>query len=176
MTLILNFREALLKEHSKTQCANIVSWIGDSQSRFDELFSLFLNDEYRVVQRASWPLSYAVIDPPGLIRKHFKKLLDNLQKPGIHDAVKRNTVRLLLDVGIPTKFHGQVMDLCFNYIMSPTEPVAVKAFSLGILQNMADQYPDIIPEIRLVIEEQLPHQTAAFKDRAKAFLKKYKSR
>jgi hypothetical protein len=67
------------------------------------------------------------------------------------------------------------MDICFNYIMSPTEPVAVKAFSLGILQIMAGQYPDIVPEIRLVIEEQLPHQTAAFKDRAKAFFKKYNS-
>jgi len=170
-----DLRQTLLKEHSKAQCAIIVDWIGNSQTRFDKLFDMFLNDEYRIVQRASWPLSYSVITHPELIKKHFRKLLENLQKPGIHDAVKRNTVRLLQDVDIPSRFHGQVMDLCFSYIMSPTEPVAVKAFSLSILQNLATQYPDIVPEIKLVIEEQLPHQTAAFKSRAKIFLKKFKS-
>jgi len=175
MNMIFELRESLLKEHSKAQCAVIVNWIGNSQQRFDLLFNLFLNDEYRVVQRASWPLSYAVIAHPEMIKKHFKNLLENLKKPGIHNAVKRNTVRLLQDIEIPKRFHGQVMDLCFSYIMSPSEPVAVKAFSLSILQNLATQYPDIVPEIRLVIEEQLPHQTAAFKSRANAFLEKFKS-
>jgi hypothetical protein len=64
------------------------------------------------------------------------------------------------------------MDICFTYLQSPTEAVAVKAFSLTVLSNLAKQYPDIIPEIQLIIEEQLPHQTAAFKGRAKLFLTK----
>jgi hypothetical protein len=62
------------------------------------------------------------------------------------------------------------MDICFSYLSSPTEAVAVKAFSLTVLGNLAKQYPDIIPEIKIIIEEQLPHQTAAFKVRAKAFI------
>jgi len=174
MSIMFDLRESLLKEHSKAQCAVIVDWIGHSQQRFDSLFNLFLNDDYRVVQRASWPLSYSVLAHPELIKKHFTKLLDNLRKPGIHSAVKRNTVRLLQDIEIPKRFHGRVMDFCFSYIMSPSEPVAVKAFSLSILQNLAGQYPEIVPEIKLVIEEQLPHQTAAFKSRAKVFFKKFK--
>ena len=174
MSIMFDLRESLLKEHSKAQCAVIVDWIGHSQQRFDMLFNLFLSDDYRVVQRASWPLSYSVIAHPEFIKTHFKKLLDNLRKTGIHSAVKRNTVRLLQDIEIPKRFHGRVMDFCFSYIMSPSEPVAVKAFSLSILQNLAGQYPEIVPEIKLVIEEQLPHQTAAFKSRAKVFLKKFK--
>ena len=50
----MNLREEILKEHSKTQCNKIVNWIGNSQKRFNELFELFLNDEYRVTQRAAW--------------------------------------------------------------------------------------------------------------------------
>ena len=64
------------------------------------------------------------------------------------------------------------MDTCFKYVESPTEAVAIKAFSLTVLNNLAKQYPEIIAEIQLLIEEQLPHQTAAFKSRAKVFLKK----
>jgi len=87
----MKLREQILKEHSKANRVAIVKWVGTSQERFDELFGLFLNDEYRVVQRAAWPLSYIVIAHPQLIQKHFSRLLKNLDKPGIHDSVKRNT-------------------------------------------------------------------------------------
>jgi hypothetical protein len=169
----MNIRTALLKEHSKKQCAAIVKWIGSDQKRFDELFDLFLNDEYRVVQRAGWPMSYCVEDHPEFIQKHFPKLLKNLNKKGIHEAVKRNTVRLLQYVTIPEKFHGKVMDICFRYISSPTEAVAIKAFSLTVLQNLARHYPEIINEIKLVIEERWDYETIAFKTRAKKLLKEF---
>ena len=130
-----------------------------------------MNDEYRVVQRAGWPMSYCVEKYPELIKKHFPRLLKNLNKKGIHDAVKRNTVRLLQFTPIPEKFHGEVMDICFRYISSPTEPVAVKAFSITVLQNLTKQYPEIINEIKLVIEERWDYETVAFKTRAKKLLK-----
>lgn len=168
----MKLRETILKEHSKANCRRIVKWVGNDQKRFDELFNLFLNDEYRVVQRAGWPISYCIEDHPQLIRKHFAKLLKNVEKKGIHEAVKRNTVRLLQYTDIPVRYHGQVMDLCFRYISSPTEPVAVKAFSITVLQNLAKQYPEIINEIKLIIEERWDHETIAFKTRAKKLLKK----
>ena len=168
---IFILREAILKEHSKTQCTKIVNWVGASQQRFDELFNLFLNDEYRVVQRAAWPVSYCVQAHPEFIKKHWNSFVKNLQKPNLHNAVKRNSIRLLQDIAIPKKHQGQIMDICFNYVESPTEAVAVKAFSLTVLGNLAKQYPEILPEIKLLIQEQMLHQTAAFKSRAKAFLK-----
>ncbi|HRO47087.1 hypothetical protein [Agriterribacter sp.] len=172
----MNIRDAILEEHSKSQCVKIVAYIGNSQERFDELAALFLYDTYRVAQRAAWPLSYCVAAHPGLIKKHLKKIIHNLKKPGIHNAVKRNTVRLLQEIDIPKPLHGEVMATCFAYVADPKEAVAVKAFSLGVLGRLARQYPAIIPEIKLLIEEQLPHQTAAFASRAKSILKEMKEK
>ena len=166
-----NLRQEILKEHSKAQCTLIVNWVGSSQQRFDELFKLFMKDEYRVVQRAAWPVSYCVIAHPQFIRKHWASLIKNLQKPNLHNAVKRNSIRLLQDIPIPEKYQGSIMDICFNYVASPSEAVAVKAFSLTVLGKLAKQYPEILPEIKLLIEEQMPQQTAAFKVRAKSFFK-----
>lgn len=170
----MNLREEILKEHSKPQCERIVKWIGGSQSRFDELLYLFLNDEYRVVQRASWPLNYCVIDHPEFIRNYWRKLLDNLFKPGIHMAVKRNTIRMMEGISIPEEYEGEMMDICINYVASPTEAVAVKAHSLTILGKLSRKYPEIIPELRVIIEDQMSYQTPAFKARAKRLLKEWK--
>lgn len=167
---IFNLRAAILKEHSKAQCNKIMEWVSADQKRFDELFNLFLHDEPRVTQRAAWPLSYCVSAHPGLIKKRFGELIQNLHKPGIHDAVKRNTLRILQEMNIPKKYQGEVMNTCFQYVESPTEAVAIKAFSITILGNLAKLYPDILPEIKLLIEEQMHSQTAAFKSRAKRLL------
>jgi hypothetical protein len=167
----MDLRKTILSEHSKANCNKIVNWVGHSQKKFDELFDLFLYSEYRINQRAAWPLSYCVIAHSQLISKHFSRLLKNLHKPGIHDSIKRNTLRLLQHVSIPKKFHGEIMDLCFKYIASPTEPVAIKAFSLSILQNLLKEYPEIKNEARLIIEERWKYETAAFHTRAKKFLK-----
>jgi hypothetical protein len=168
---MLNLRTTLLAERSKAQTTRIIKWIGSDQKRFDELFHLFLNDEYRVVQRAAWPLSYCVISNPQLIRKHFAKLVKSMKKPGLGDSVKRNTVRLLQHIEIPTKFHGDIMSSCFDYIIDPKEKVAVKVFSLSILDDLSKQYPEIRQELKTIIEDRWDSETAAFRSRAKKILK-----
>ena len=49
------------------------------------------------------------------------------------------------------------MDICFGYVASPTEAVAIKAFLLTVLSNLATIYPEISPEIKLLIEAQMPY-------------------
>lgn len=166
----MELRETILAEHSKVQTNAIVKWVGDSQERFDALFHLFLKDEYRVVQRAAWPLSYCVIEHPQLIQKHFKELIFNLHTSKLPDAVKRNTLRLLQRIEIPEEFHGEIMNVCFDYITSPAEAAAIKAFALTILQYLAQYYPEIKDEVKIIIEDQWEVESPAFKSRAKQFL------
>ncbi|NOT52623.1 MAG: hypothetical protein HOP10_15270 [Chitinophagaceae bacterium] len=167
----MDLRETILAKHSKATTMTIVKWIGNNQLRFDELFDLFLNDQPLVTQRAAWPLSYAVTGHPQLISKHFGKLLKNLDKPNLHDAIKRNTMRLLQGIDIPSTYHGEVMNRCFEYIISPSEKPAIKAFSLTVLENLSKQYPEIIRELRTIIEDRWDIESAAFRSRAKKILK-----
>jgi hypothetical protein len=167
----MNLKEEILREHSKAQCFAVVSWVGSDEDRFLELFHLFLNGEDIIRQRASWPLSYCVEAHPFLVKKHLDKLIQNLQQEKLHDAVKRNSLRLLQFVDIPEKYQGAVMNICFDYLASPDEAIAVKALSLLILGEMAKTYPDIMPELKLLIEDQQEHSSAAFKSCATRVLK-----
>jgi hypothetical protein len=119
-----------------------------------------------------------VINHPQLIQKHFTKLIKNLSAdqaglhtPNLHDSVKRNTVRLLEHISIPEKLHGEVMNICFGYISDPQEKVAVKAFSLTVLQNLCRQYPEIRQELKTIIEDRWDYESVAFRSRAKKILK-----
>ncbi len=167
----MELEKLLAAEHSKKQCDRIVKYIGNDKQKFAALMQLFFKGEYRITQRAAWPMSYIVQEHPALITPYFKKLLDYLDKPGIHVAIIRNTVRLLQDVEIPAKFQGRVMSRCFDYVAAPETAIAVKAFSLTILENLSKKYPDIIPELKEIIESQWDNATPAFRSRAKKALK-----
>lgn len=169
----MDLEKAVLKEHSKAQCDKIVRYIGGDKKKFAELMRLFFNGEYRVTQRIAWPMSCCVRNYPELIEPYYKRLLAKLKKPGEHDAVVRNIVRLLQDVEIPQQYQGEIMDSCFRFIESNDMAVAIKAFSLTILQNLSKQHPDILPELKLIIEERWPYETAAFRSRARKILKKF---
>ena len=63
------------------------------------------------------------------------------------------------------------MNTCFDYIISPTQKAAIKAFSLTLLQNLSKQYPDIKQELKTVIQDRWDFETAAFRSRTKKILK-----
>jgi hypothetical protein len=169
----MNIREKLLKEHSKKMRDEIVRFVGHDRKKFAELMKLFFHGEYRITQRAAWPMSYCVQKNPDLIIPYLKPLIQQLTKKGNHDSVTRNTVRLLQNIEVPKKYHGQLMNICFDFIQSNETAVAIKAFSLTILEKMAKTYPEIIRELKLIIQERWDHETAAFKSRSRKIMKSY---
>jgi hypothetical protein len=83
--------------------------------------------------------------------------------------VERNILRLLQKVEIPQRWRGEVMNSCFEYISDPNAAIAVKAFSLSVLENLSAIYPEILPELKLIIQERWDNETAAFRSRRRRF-------
>ena len=167
----MNLQQALLKNPDKSQVLRIVDYIGNDPQRFQVLVKLFLTGPYRITQRASWPLSICVEKYPKLANPHLKLLMQNLTKKPVHNAVKRNTVRLLQYVNIPRKLQGFAADICFQYLLDPKEPIAVRVFSMTVLANIATDKPDLRRELLLVLEDQLPYGSAGFISRARKTMK-----
>jgi len=132
----MDILKLLRAEHSKKQTDRIVAYIGEDKERFAQLIELFFKGEYRITQRAAWPLSYCVRRHPDLITPYYRQLLDNLGRKDIPVAVIRNTVRLLQDVSIPRRWHGRVMSICFEFVAEPATP-AFRSRALKILKGFA---------------------------------------
>jgi hypothetical protein len=166
----MDIKKVVLKEHSKAQTLKVVNYIGNDPVRFKELVQTFLAGPYRVTQRASWALSCVVEKNPPLILPHMSVILKMLKRNDVHEAVKRNIVRLLQFIDIPKKYYGTIVDTCFA-LMDVKQPIAVRVFSMQVLCNVAMNLPDLKKELTLVIEDQLPYASAGFLARAKKVLK-----
>ncbi len=168
----MNIEEEILLEHSKRNTVRIAEWIGGDASRFRELMRAFLQGEYRVTQRAAWIVSHCADTHPHLLIPYLNKMIDRMLEPGVHVAVKRNVVRVLQNIEVPRRLAGKVATVCFDLLGSQQEPVAVKAFSMVVLGNIAQQEPALVPEIRQLIIQQMPWGTPGFISCGKKVLKK----
>lgn len=168
----MDIRQEILKEHSKAQTVKIANYIGNDADRFKDLVYLFLNDEYKVVQRAAWIISHCAEQHPQLIKPYIKAFIAKASEANIHNAVKRNVLRVLQFIEMNDDDMGIAADLCFKALISTTEPSAVKAFAITVLDNICKSYPELKKEFILILQEQLPYQSPAFVSRAKKVLKK----
>jgi hypothetical protein len=171
----MNLEKELLKKQSLSQCNRIIKWVGKDETRYALLIKLFFKGDYRLTQHAAWPMSYCVRLYPDLVKPYFRKFIEQLHDEDAHVAAKRNIVRLLQFVEIPKRYQGKLMDSCFRYIIDPEEAIAVKAFSLTILDKLSNTYPEILPEIKSIIEARWEFETPAFRSRAKKILSKLKA-
>jgi len=166
----MSLREEILKEHSKPHTVYLAHKIGPNQEAFDKLMELFLGNEHLVTQRAAWLFSHCVDTHPWLLKKHLKSMIENLEKP-VHVAVKRNTLRILQFIEIPEDLLGLTADICFTFLNSGKETIAVKANAMTVLYNIVKKYPELKEELVIPIEEQMPFGSAGFKGRGRKILK-----
>jgi hypothetical protein len=167
----MDLTRELLRAHSKSQATKIADYVSDNPIRFKALVDTFFKGPYRITQRAYWPLNLCVERNPDLVKPHLKRIVNYLHEPGIHDAVKRNTLRFLQFCSIPKALHGKVAALCFQYLESKKEAVAIKVFAMTVLSNIIENEPDLKKELKIILEDQLPYASPGFTVRAHRVLK-----
>lgn len=166
----MNPVEMLALPLSRTKKDKIVRYVGKSEQRFDELMRVLIQGPYGVTQRAAWALSYCVESHPGLLGKHFNVVIKFLENPYTSEALKRNLLRTLQFVKIPTRYQGRIVDCCFAFL-SGKEPVAVKVFAMTLLADLAQRNSELKNEIIPLLTAQLPYGSAGFVSRATRVLK-----
>jgi hypothetical protein len=165
----MKVREELHKEHSKLQVRKIARWVSNDPLRFAELMECFFSDDLVLSQRAAWAMNECAENHPELILPWLEQMIRNLDNP-VHDAVRRNTVRVMSYIDIPSDLLGLATSHCFNLLISPTEPIAVKAFSMSALLNITKKENGLKNELQIVVLDLMENGSPAIISRGKKVL------
>lgn len=163
-------RQQLQESSSKESALLMHNLILARPALLDELVEIYLEGPLRLTQRAAGIICLCTEKNPSLIISHLPAMIHKLKEPGVQDASKRNTLRILQLIDIPENLEEDLMELCFNYLDSGKEAVAIKAFSMTILFKLSAKYPELRNELQILIENQLPYQKPAFVSRGNKIL------
>ena len=168
---IMNLRDQLVQEHSKAQTMKIVNYVDADINRFNQLYRLFKEQDYRLSQRAAWSVNYCVENNPHFLAGRFGELIELLDQPK-HDAIKRNILRMLQFVDIPDTWKGIYYDRCMQFVASSKEPIAVRCFSMEVMHNIATGIPELENELKLLLPDFEYSDSAGLRARSKNLLRK----
>jgi len=169
----LDLKAEILLSYSKTNTVRIAKLIDQDEVLFQKLTKIYFDTtDIDLAKKAAWILSHCIRQHPFLIKPYIKKLIKFINRPDLHDAIKRNGLKALELTPVAEKYYGQLADVCFRFISSGKEPIAIKAYSIGILDKIGDEIPEIRQELKLVLQDLMPYESAGFQSRARRVLAK----
>ncbi len=170
----MNIKEELFADHSKQQAINVAKYACESEDNMQQLIDCLLSTDTIIAQRAAWSIGWSAKLDINSILPFLHLVIPLIERKDVHDAVIRNTMLVLESIDIPEVYHGIVMNGCFNFIENPATAPAIKAYSMTTVYNLSKHYPEILQELKTIIENNWDNETPAFKSRGKKILKSKK--
>lgn len=148
-------------DQSRKNIDQVVALIVGQPKLFEQLWQIFLRDQEPLSRRAAWAIDIMNEKYPFILQTHIDQLMEVIQ--GFrHDGMRRHSLRIIESHHITPANIEKLTDICFRWLEDNTMPVAVKMYSIKILERIAGEEPEIIRELIDIIEIQMNEATPWF--------------
>lgn len=163
-------KELLAKKASRANSYKVVSLVGNSPKLYKNLIEIIIDYECPYSEKAAWAMNHCFEENMGFFEDYFSEFTEILKDETYSDSVKRNIVRIFQFIEIPEEFHATIIDSCFQMVIKKDTAIALKAFSLGVLDKMTKRYPELQNELKSCLEDIIPNASSGLKNRAQKIL------
>jgi hypothetical protein len=157
-----NFRELLLKGNSRSYTDFVADIVSNRPELVRELWEIYLSTEEPVSRKAAWIIDTASENKPEWVEPFLPELIEKLPFFN-HDGLKRHALRMIARMPFPSDLEGDLLNITFEWLLSPLESVAVKMYCIQILYRLSANEPDILQELYDTIEFQMADGTPGFR-------------
>jgi len=166
-----SLEELLMVEMSRRNTDLVADIILQKRALFDQLIHIFLRNEEPVSRRAAWVADTVSERHPDLLISHTERIISSL-RTFRHDGLKRHALRMIRRSALSESCAGELMNTCFEWLLSPAEAVGAKVYCMDILYDLSEREPDLKKELRDSIEWRMEEESAGFKAHGKKVLAK----
>lgn len=165
-------KNLIKKARNVKDIREIASAVADSIENFGLLISCMENNDRHLASMAAWAMSNAAqLNPALLNNTSFHQMLVEIARKTTEGGIKRNIVRAWQFAKLPETMVYDIADIALAFLSSPREDIAVKAFSITVLQNCLKQIPELKEEVVFLVEKEMEYGTAALIVRGRKLLK-----
>ena len=161
----MDLDEIFSTERSIEQAEAAARLISKNPLLIHELLNYLASGNKEQNQKAAFSFHKITDLDKSLLIPYQKQILPLLKAP-VHISVKRCILRLFSIIEINDEIAGQVINDCFDLLTSYDQPPAIKVFAMTTIAAIAQKHPDLMQELRTILEEQMPYASAGFRNRA----------
>jgi hypothetical protein len=138
----------------------------------DDLLSILIHGKIREQYMASWILSRAVELHSEILHESAHTTCLKAINATKEGGIKRNLIRIW-QFSIPESESTQleVLDKVLNFLSDGSQDVAVRVFSITVLERLLKYFPEIKEEVIFLLEREYSQAKPSFKVRVDRFFK-----
>lgn len=148
----MDYRNFLLQPIQLRYIDQLVLEVEQNPQDFIVVFQLIFDTDANVAWRAAWACGkIALKHADWFTDNHFMELAalaTSTSQGGLH----RGCLSILTTISIPKPIPVELLNSCFEWMVSPRFPIAVQALSMKLLYQFCMIEPELIPELRAYLE------------------------
>jgi len=164
--------DLLSKGTGRAQVNSILALIEGNECLFDQLLHILLQNTEPESRKAAWVIDIYSEYHPEVVNEKLKTIFIRLIHDACHTAIHRHVLRILARAPLPDGGLGELIQVCFDFLLSSAEPVAVKVHAMELLYRISGQEPDLKRELFDTIEFRMEEELPGFKNRGSKILRK----
>jgi len=147
----MDIEESILRYRSNENIWEIAHFVLNNPEEMETIWGLIENGSEQMQMRASWVLGKVIEKNATLLGLSMERLLDKLGSSK-NDGLKRNLLRSVYFSEIKNQYYSILFDLACRFVLNPSEPIAVRMFSMRIANRIVVQVPELSQELLQVLE------------------------
>ncbi len=163
--------ELIMAEHSRSQADFIADVVLKHPNLISELINIVIADEEPISRRAAWPLRIVSDRNHEIIYPFTPLIIDKLQRIETV-SIQRAFLAILINSTIPEDYHGELLQFTSEILLNAGSPVASIIYSADIFYKLSIKEPELLNELKLMLEYQLPFGSAGVKSKCRKIIKK----
>ncbi len=144
--------------------------LAQSPSDIQLLFELNTHKKPKIAWRSAYLLDLSHDVDPSILDDYLSTLIERTPQL-TYESIKRHYLRILSQHDLSELADGNFLDCCLNWLQTEETAIAVKAHCMTIAYELCKPYPELIPELRAILENLLPYGSKGEVNRAKKILK-----
>ena len=152
LLLNMDYHEHLIRPLSRHFVDQLVQEIYDYPSDFAIIYKLIFDQEIKVAWRAAWACQkISEKHPEWFTEVHFNEIA-LLTIFTSHGGLKRGCLSILNNLNIPDPVPVELVNACFEWMISLKSPISVQALSMKMLHRICKIEPDFKYELIAYLE------------------------
>jgi hypothetical protein len=168
----MDYRSQLANPASLRYIDKLVLDIYSNPSDLQQVYLLIFDTDLNIAWRAAWACQkISEKHADWFTEEHFNGI-SNLTISTKHGGLQRGCSSILLNLKLPNPIPVELINICFERMLSPKSPIAVQAHSMKLLLMICKKEPDFIPELKATLENiDYENYSAGFNSTRKNVLK-----
>lgn len=167
----MTLSELILSEYNRVHADLVADYVIQNPGLLPEMLELVFKLEEPLSRRAAWSLRIVSQKKVGIVEPMVPRIINQIRE--VNDIpVLKLVLAVLVETEIPEEYHGEVLQFTSEVLIDSNSSIACLIYSMDIFYKLSLKEPDLLNELRLMLEQIIPYGSPGVKNKCGRLIRK----